>query len=186
MRYQQTLTAAADNDALTALYINPTFTNGAFTGVADNGLIVAHGNVGIGSTAPYGTLDVAGVVNINTPPHNAISGYLRIQGAIGNGPAIALMNGDDTTYYSQIYSNNNGFAVTTFRTGSSYTPITMDGSSFIIKAQTGGSHAEAMRVDTTGNVGIGSTSPVASLDLSQKTDALALPSGTTGQRPASG
>jgi hypothetical protein len=36
-----------------------------------------------------------------------------------------------------------------------------------------------------GNVGIGSASPVASLDLSQKTDALALPVGTTGQEPAS-
>jgi hypothetical protein len=34
-----------------------------------------------------------------------------------------------------------------------------------------------------GNVGIGSTSPVSSLDISQKTDALALPAGTTGQRP---
>jgi hypothetical protein len=34
-----------------------------------------------------------------------------------------------------------------------------------------------------GNVGIGSTSPIASLDLSQKVDALALPVGTTGARP---
>ncbi|MDR3489798.1 MAG: tail fiber domain-containing protein [Bradyrhizobium sp.] len=34
-----------------------------------------------------------------------------------------------------------------------------------------------------GNVGIGTTAPVVSLDLSQKTDAIALPSGTTGQRP---
>ena len=36
-----------------------------------------------------------------------------------------------------------------------------------------------------GNVGIGSTSPVASLDLSQKTDAVALPAGTIIQRPGS-
>jgi hypothetical protein len=34
-----------------------------------------------------------------------------------------------------------------------------------------------------GDVGIGSTSPVASLDISQKTDAVALPAGTIGQRP---
>lgn len=32
-RLQQTLTAAANNDALTALYANPTFADGAFTGV---------------------------------------------------------------------------------------------------------------------------------------------------------
>ena len=36
----------------------------------------------------------------------------------------------------------------------------------------------------TGNVGIGSTAPVSSLDLSQKTDAIALPVGTTGQEPS--
>ncbi|WP_036296980.1 hypothetical protein [Methylosinus sp. PW1] len=34
-----------------------------------------------------------------------------------------------------------------------------------------------------GNVGIGSTSPVSSLDLSQKTDAIALPGGSSAQRP---
>jgi hypothetical protein len=36
---------------------------------------------------------------------------------------------------------------------------------------------------SSGNVGIGSTSPAVSLDISQMTDALALPSGTSGQRP---
>src|SRR5690242_10840974 len=36
-----------------------------------------------------------------------------------------------------------------------------------------------------GNVGIGSTSPNSSLDLSQKTDAISMPKGTTGQEPAS-
>jgi hypothetical protein len=35
----------------------------------------------------------------------------------------------------------------------------------------------------TGNVGIGSSSPIVSLDLTQKTDALALPIGTSGTRP---
>ena len=55
VRYQQTLTASANNDALTALYINPTFSNGAYTGVANNGLIVDSGNVLIGATTPYQT-----------------------------------------------------------------------------------------------------------------------------------
>jgi hypothetical protein len=36
-----------------------------------------------------------------------------------------------------------------------------------------------------GDVGIGTTSPASSLDMSQKSDALALPVGTTGQEPAS-
>lgn len=37
-----------------------------------------------------------------------------------------------------------------------------------------------------GNVGIGTSGPIASLDLSHETDALALPVGTTGQRPTGG
>ncbi|HEV7453819.1 MAG TPA: hypothetical protein VGO07_01015, partial [Candidatus Saccharimonadales bacterium] len=43
----------------------------------------------------------------------------------------------------------------------------------------------AMSIASNGFVGIGSTTPVASLDLSQKTDAVVLPVGTTGQEPGS-
>jgi hypothetical protein len=42
-----------------------------------------------------------------------------------------------------------------------------------------------MRIASSGKVGIGSTSPVASLDLSQKTDGIALPQGTSVNRPSS-
>jgi hypothetical protein len=41
-----------------------------------------------------------------------------------------------------------------------------------------------MTVDSGGNVGIGTTTPGAILDISASTDALALPSGTVAQRPA--
>jgi hypothetical protein len=58
-RLQQTLTASANSDNLTALYINPTFTNGSYTGVANNGLIVAAGNVGVGTASPAAGLDDA-------------------------------------------------------------------------------------------------------------------------------
>ncbi len=43
-----------------------------------------------------------------------------------------------------------------------------------------------MRINSSGNVGIGSTSPVTSLDLSQETNAIALPVGNTGNRPTGG
>jgi hypothetical protein len=59
-RYQQTLTASANGDALTALYINPSFTDGSYSGVANNGLIVANGNVGIGTSLPAQMLSIAG------------------------------------------------------------------------------------------------------------------------------
>ncbi len=39
-------------------------------------------------------------------------------------------------------------------------------------------------LDESGNVGLGSTSPTVSVDISEKTDAVALPVGTTAQRPS--
>lgn len=47
-------------------------------------------------------------------------------------------------------------------------------------------NANAMRmvIANDGKVGIGSSTPVSSLDLSQKTDAINLPSGTSAQRPS--
>jgi len=42
-----------------------------------------------------------------------------------------------------------------------------------------------MRIAASGKVGIGTTAPGASLDISAKTDAIALPKGTTAQQPVS-
>jgi len=39
-------------------------------------------------------------------------------------------------------------------------------------------------LDESGNVGLGSTAPTVSVDISEKTDAVALPVGTTAQRPS--
>ena len=38
-------------------------------------------------------------------------------------------------------------------------------------------------IDISGNVGVGSTVPTVALDIGNKTDAVALPKGTTAQRP---
>jgi hypothetical protein len=50
--------------------------------------------------------------------------------------------------------------------------------------QVGTSVSESVFITSTGLVGIGSTAPRVSLDASQETDAIALPQGTTAQRPA--
>ncbi|MEK7558144.1 MAG: hypothetical protein AAB530_02970, partial [Patescibacteria group bacterium] len=57
-KMQQTLTATGNDNVLTALRIAPTFTNGTFTGVANYGLLVESGNVGIGDSTPLATLTV--------------------------------------------------------------------------------------------------------------------------------
>lgn len=54
-----------------------------------------------------------------------------------------------------------------------------------VNAMTGASNNYAA-VFNGGNVGIGSTTPLASLDIGQKTDAIILPIGTTTQRPGTG
>ena len=43
---------------------------------------------------------------------------------------------------------------------------------------------ERVRITSDGNVGISSTAPKTDVDISQKTGAVALPQGTTAQRPS--
>jgi len=59
--------------------------------------------------------------------------------------------------------------------------IGADNNDFIVTAASGG---ERVRVQSGGNVGLGSTAPTVSVDISEKTDAVALPVGTTAQRPS--
>ena len=47
-----------------------------------------------------------------------------------------------------------------------------------------GSASERVRITSDGKIGIGSASPVTDVDISQKTGAVALPQGTTAQRPS--
>ncbi|MFL6285814.1 MAG: hypothetical protein ACJ74Q_21960 [Pyrinomonadaceae bacterium] len=55
-RFKQTIPAANNNADSTALYIEPTFSDGAAVGVRHNGLVVASGNVGIGTASPSNNL----------------------------------------------------------------------------------------------------------------------------------
>ena len=48
---------------------------------------------------------------------------------------------------------------------------------------TGGGVTERLRITSTGSVGISSAIPKTDVDISQRTGAVALPQGTTAQRP---
>jgi hypothetical protein len=66
--------------------------------------------------------------------------------------------------------------------------LTTSGTDFLVKNDGSGNlrffnnNSERMRVDSNGNVGIGTTSPSVSLDIND-TDAIKIPNGTTVQRP---
>ena len=68
-------------------------------------------------------------------------------------------------------------AVQTGGAGGSSTPTDL-----IFFTSTG--NGERLRIDHEGKIGINSTEPAVSVDISEKTDAVALPVGTTAQRPS--
>jgi hypothetical protein len=59
-RFQQVLSSSGNNGVSTAVYINPSFGDGQAIGVRHNGLVVAAGDVGIGTSTPTAKLDVQG------------------------------------------------------------------------------------------------------------------------------
>jgi hypothetical protein len=128
-RLQQTFTAAANNDTMTGLYINPTFTNGAFTGVKNNGLVVASGNVGIGTATPTYTLDVSGSARA-TSFLKTVFNHAATTGAT----TISLANGTDQQFTT---SGNVTFTLPTPVAGQSYTITVLYGGAHTI-AFTGG------------------------------------------------
>jgi hypothetical protein len=167
-----------------------------------NGLLV-QGSVGIGTTSPTTQFHV---FNGGNGPGILTQAYLsgwesiRIQtpGGFWDNEVdyqgnFALTNGSGHTGFSIAYNVPN-HAVSITSTGAVAIGTTAPGASALLAVNGGaviGSYASGATAApgngliVSGNVGIGSATPVSSLDLSQKTDALALPVGTTGQEPAS-
>jgi hypothetical protein len=73
-RFQQVLPSAGNNATSTAVYINPNFSDGQAVGVRHNGLVVANGDVGIGTSTPASKLHVVG--------DGTITGNLTVTGNI--------------------------------------------------------------------------------------------------------
>jgi hypothetical protein len=73
-RVQQVLPSAGNNGVSTAVYINPIFSDGQAIGVRHNGLVVAGGDVGIGTSTPSTKLHVVG--------DGTITGNLNVTGNI--------------------------------------------------------------------------------------------------------
>jgi hypothetical protein len=107
--------------------------------LADGNLIVA-GNVGIGTASPSSLLTVNGATQV-----------------IGTGSWPATGTG-----LTLLYDGTNGIIQSSNRSGSvSYAPLRLQGSPILFWNK----GTEIMRVDTTGNVGIGTTSPNEKLEI---------------------
>jgi hypothetical protein len=154
VRSQQTLAASVNNDVLDELYIDPTFSDGAFTGVAHNGLIVTNGAVGIGTTLPLNRLQIAGPSASPSTSGSAQNGIVRMADSLIN-TTVVLDQGilAATPYSAWIQS----------RASNDYTqnyPIALNPNG--------------------GNVGIGTTSPGYPLDIRNSSEANQLHLSGTG------
>lgn len=158
--------------------------------------ISADGNIGIGTSTPDRRLTIIGDgtnysddVFIEAANTEAAGAYSQISLAKSRGTAAArtqALSGD--TLGALSFRGYNG---TTFGYGANIIAKTESDFSTSVSSDlrfqtaNAGSLTDKMTIKASGNVGIGTSTPVVSLDLGSKTDAIRLPAGTTAQQPAS-
>ena len=155
-----------NTDSFTAT--SATGSNTPSTTLVATPLTLLNGNAGIGLTTPAYPLDV---YNSNNSAPNYM---VRLQSVTTNGGSSndnALME-----FYHQSSAHSRSWMM---GTGS----VTLFGAQDNFGISDNGATSGTFVIQLGGDIGIGTTSPLVSLDLTQKTDAIALPSGNTSQRP---
>ena len=117
-------------------------------------VVQSGGNVGIGTSSPSTKLDVSG--------EDSVIASFRVTGGVSNNKRLEIGSGGDRTILKSFTDTTDAAAGIAFSNGNS----------------------EAMRIDSTGNVGIGTDSPEVSLDLGSNTDAIRVPNGPIADRPS--
>jgi hypothetical protein len=144
----------------------PSGTAGATATLTQAMTLNASGNVGIGVSTPLGRLALKGVGSFGTAYS---SNEFQIFDPSG------LNNADYGFYINQSYDTS---------TGGLFTVGAQNSNNHVYSLAFATAGTERMRISTdTGNVGIGTTSPVATLDVGG-TGAIKMPVGTSAQRPS--
>lgn len=135
------------------------------------GLTYSGGDLGIGTASPSTSLQVIGTATATTFSGSGASltniGTSNMTAVAGTANSTTFLRGDNTW----------GAATGSGIAGSGV-------SNYVARWIGTVSIGTGVLYDNGTSVGIGSTSPQVSLDMSQKTDAIAIPVGTTGQRSA--
>ena len=92
------------------------------------------------------------------------------------------VNSGSTDTAALFYSSDAGVYINFQDSTSAASGVTIGGTGDDLRFGSGGG-GEFARIDSSGDVGIGTATPRSALDLAEKTDAVALPQGTTAQRP---
>ena len=144
--------------------------------------LVSTGNVTIGGTLTYDdvtSIDSVGIITAKAGIH--VTG-----GNVGIGtdnPGGNLQVGSSGASHVIITQNTgidiDGGAINLYQATTNTNAVP-----FLISSDVSGTETEKLRVTAGGRVGVGTQTPKTDLDISQKTGAVALPQGTTAQRPS--
>jgi hypothetical protein len=122
------------------LYDHPANAMKFFTNNGEKVRIDASGNIGIGTSSPSHKLDVTGSARL-----------------LSSSPQLLLQDSDGTNQFTQIIQSG-GAVYLDLRNNTSNGQL-------IIRGKANGSATEFARINSSGNIGIGTTSPSAKLDI---------------------